>query len=71
MSKPRPSLETIAIAGSVALRPDNVVPRPAPAGSGRRDKPHDLYIEGINLMLRSYGKGTVDEIAPNVTTFPR
>jgi cellulose biosynthesis protein BcsQ len=34
-------------------------------------KPHDLYIEGINLMLRSYGKGTVDEIAPNVTTFPR
>jgi hypothetical protein len=23
------------------------------------------------LMLRSYGKGTVDEIAPNVTTFPR
>jgi hypothetical protein len=94
MSKPRPSLETIA--GSVALRPDNVVPRPAPAGPGRRDKPHvsvyldkrvqrvikeialandrkphDLYIEGINLMLRSYGKGTVDEIAPNVTTFPR
>ena len=96
MSKPRPSLETIAIAGNVALRPDSVIPRSAPAGSGRRDKPHvsvyldkrvqrvikeialtydrkphDLYIEGINLMLRSYGKGTVDEIAPNVTTFPR
>jgi hypothetical protein len=95
MSKPRPSLE--ALAGTVS--PPVVgypVTRTAPAGSGRRDKPHvsvyldkrvqrvikeialaydrkphDLYIEGINLMLRSYGKGTVDEIAPNVTTFPR
>jgi hypothetical protein len=27
-------------------------------------KPHDLYVEAVNLMLRSYGKGTVAEIAP-------
>jgi hypothetical protein len=97
MSKPRPSLESIA--GTVAPRPDNVIPGPNPAIKPepvRKDKPHvslyldkrvqkvikeialaydrkphDLYIEGINLMLRSYGKGTVDEIAPNVMTFSR
>jgi hypothetical protein len=27
-------------------------------------KPHDLYVEAVNMMLRSYGKGTVAEIAP-------
>jgi hypothetical protein len=27
-------------------------------------KPHDLYIEAVNLLLRSYGKPTVAEIAP-------
>jgi hypothetical protein len=27
-------------------------------------KAHDLYIEGINLMLKRYGKGTVADIAP-------
>ena len=26
-------------------------------------KPHDLYIDAINLMLRTYGKGTVADIA--------
>lgn len=25
-------------------------------------KPHDLYIEGINLMLAQYGKPTIDEL---------
>jgi hypothetical protein len=27
-------------------------------------KPHDLYIDAVNLLLRSYGKPTVAEIAP-------
>jgi hypothetical protein len=27
-------------------------------------KAHDLYIEGINLMLRSYGKPGISDIAP-------
>jgi hypothetical protein len=27
-------------------------------------KPHDLYIDAINMLLRSYGKGTVADIAP-------
>jgi hypothetical protein len=26
-------------------------------------KPHDLYIDAINLMLRTYGKGTLADIA--------
>jgi hypothetical protein len=31
-------------------------------------KAHDLYIEGINLMMRRYGKGTVADIAPDEET---
>jgi hypothetical protein len=37
-------------------------------------KPHDLYIEAINMMLRSYGKGTVADtaqgrrVSPNPST---
>jgi hypothetical protein len=27
-------------------------------------RPHDLYIEGVNMLLKSYGKPTVAEIAP-------
>lgn len=28
----------------------------------RIKKPHDLYIEGINMMLAKYGRPSVDEI---------
>jgi|ERR1700735_2437902 hypothetical protein len=27
-------------------------------------RPHDLYIDAVNMLLRSYGKGTVADIAP-------
>jgi hypothetical protein len=30
-------------------------------------KPHDLYIDAVNLLLRSYGKPTIAEIAPTTT----
>jgi hypothetical protein len=47
MSKPRLSLESIA--GTVAPRPDNVVPGPNPAAKPepvRRDKPHvSVYLD--------------------------
>jgi hypothetical protein len=47
MSKPRPSLESIA--GTVAPRPDNVIPGPNPATKPepvRKDKPHvSLYLD--------------------------
>jgi hypothetical protein len=26
--------------------------------------PHDLYIDAVNMLLRSYGKMTVADIAP-------
>jgi hypothetical protein len=25
-------------------------------------RPHDIYIAGINLILRQYGRGSIDEI---------
>jgi hypothetical protein len=31
-------------------------------------KPHDLYIEAVNMLLKSYGKGSVTDIAPSVGT---
>jgi hypothetical protein len=31
-------------------------------------EPHDLYIDAVNMLLRSYGKMTVGRYRPTVTT---
>jgi hypothetical protein len=80
MSKPRPSLESIA--GTVAPRPDNVIPGPNPATKPepvRKDKPHvSLYLDKrvqkvIKEIALAYDRSQRDDVFTlkrgDVTTF--
>ena len=102
MAKHRPSLEAFAQAGAQPAAPISVeaakvaelkqplqsASPPAPAASGRKDrphvslylnkkvqrvikevalqydrKPHDLYLEAIDLMLTHYGRASIKDLS--------